>query len=234
MPIARVLFEALARKRLLNVPVWLWAAFIAVSAVFLLVPEIDLAVSRTFYTPDIGFETKGMWYERLVHRSVGVSLVLGNIALIVMWGVNALVNPRVIDFGGKEVLFLLAFLGLGPGLLVNSLLKENWGRARPADIVQFGGNREFTPAFVLSDQGGRSFSSGHAAASFFWILVALLIAPRQKWWVFLAVAYCFVVSWMRIAAGGHFLSDIITSYFMMAILALAMYGAAYRKRKSAS
>jgi lipid A 4'-phosphatase len=234
MPIARVSFYALARKRLLNAPVWLWATFVAVSAVFLLIPQIDLAVSRAFYTPDIGFETKGIWYERLVHRSVGVSLVLGNIALIVIWGVRALANRQAINFRGKELVFLLVFLGLGPGLVVNGLLKENWGRARPADIVQFGGTREFTPAFVLSDQGGKSFSSGHAAASFFWILVALLIAPRHKLWIFLAVAYCLVVSWMRIAAGGHFLSDVVTSYFIMAILALAMYGAAYRKRESAS
>jgi lipid A 4'-phosphatase len=234
MPATRVLFDALARKRLLNAPVWLWAAFVAVSAVFLLFPQIDLAVSRTFYTPQVGFEIKGLWYERVIHRSVGVSLVFGNIALLVLWRFKRFVHRWTIALNGKDLAFLLLFLALGPGLIVNGLLKENWGRARPADIVQFGGTRELTAAFVPSDQEGKSFSSGHAAASFYWIVVALLIAPRRKWWTYLAVAYCLVVSWMRIAAGGHFLSDVVTSFFIMAILALAMYGIVYERPEPAS
>ena len=234
MPVARVLFDTLSRDRLLKATVWLSAAFIAVSAVFVLIPQIDLAVSRAFFTPDVGFETKGLWYERLIHRSVGVLLVLGNMALLVLWRSKRFANPGVVTLRGKELVFLLVFLALGPGLIVNGLLKESWGRARPAQILQFGGNRDFTPAFVLSDQEGKSFSSGHAAASFYWIVVALLIAPRPKWWTYLAAAYCLIVSWMRIAAGGHFLSDVLTSIFVMALLALAMYGAAYERREPAS
>lgn len=233
MTVARVSLNEIMRKRLLNVPVWLWVAFVAVSAVFVLAPQIDLVVSRSFYTPDLGFELKGRWWERLIHGSVGASLVLGNIALILMWRSKRFANRPTIALSGKELGFLLVFLSLGPGLLVNSLLKENWGRARPVDIVAFGGSREFTPAFVVSDQEGKSFTSGHAAASFFWIVVALLIAPERKWWTFLAVAYCLVVSGMRVAAGGHFLSDVVSSYFIMAILALAMYGVAYREREPA-
>lgn len=234
MPVARILFDALVRKRLLNVPVWLWAAFVAVSAVFLLIPQIDLAISRAYYTPQIGFEIKGLWYERLIHRSVGVLLVLGNIALVAVWCLKRFAGRWTIALSGKELVFLLVFLALGPGLIVNGMLKENWGRARPADIVEFGGTREFTPAFVLSDQGGRAFSSGHAAASFYWIVVSLLIAPRRRWWTYIAVVYCLVVSWTRIAAGGHFLSDVVTSFFVMAMLALAMYGVVYERREPAS
>jgi len=231
---ARVLYAALVRKRLLKVPVLLWASFVAVSVVFFLVPQIDLAASRAYYTPQVGFEIKGLWYERLIHGSVGVSLVLGNIALIVLWRFRRSARRSTIALGGKELAFLLVFLALGPGLIVNGVLKERWGRARPADIVEFGGDREFTPAFVLSDQGGRAFSSGHAAASFYWIVVALLIAPRQKRWTYIAVVYCLIVSWARIAAGGHFLSDVVTSYFLMAILVLAMYGAVYERGRPAS
>ncbi len=232
MPIARPGFLTLARHRLLKVPVWLWAAFASVSLAFVAVPQIDLAVSRFFYTPEVGFETKGMWYERLMHASVGVSLVLGNIGLIVLWLFQGTASRRGIDFSGKKLLFLLVFLALGPGLIVNGLLKENWGRARPVDVIEFSGSKEFTPAFVLSDQDGKSFSSGHAAASFYWVVVALLIASRRKRWVYLALSYCLLVSWMRVAAGGHFLSDVVTSVFTMGILAFVMYGIVYPEKGS--
>jgi lipid A 4'-phosphatase len=199
-----------------------------------LVPQIDLVVSRAYYTPGTGFRIKGLWYEYLIHRSVGISLVVGCVALILMWRFKGLGNRWAIDLSGRKLLLLLVFLGLGPGLTVNVLLKENWGRARPDDIVQFGGTREFTPAFVVSDQDGKSFSSGHAAASTFWVLVALLIARRRKRWTVVAVCYCLVVSWMRIAAGGHFLSDVVTSFFLMAILASAMCGIAHGSCQFAS
>ena len=37
-------------------------------------------------------------------------------------------------------LFLILVMLLGPGLLVNGVLKEYWGRPRPRNIIPFGGN----------------------------------------------------------------------------------------------
>lgn len=227
MPLARTGFSILARRRLLNVPVWLWAVFALVSLVFVTLPQVDLAVSRFYYSAETGFEHRGTWYERLMHASVGYSLVLGNIALIVLWRYRGFTAGPGIDVTGKKLAFLLLFLALGPGLIVNSVLKENWGRARPIDVSELGGSKAFSPAFILSDQEGKSFTSGHAAASFYWLVAALLLAPGRKWWASLAALYCLTVSWLRIAAGGHYLSDVVTSFFLMAILALIMHGLAF-------
>jgi len=222
-------FVTRMRMRLLWVPLWLWIAFAAVSALFLFVPQIDLGVSGFFYTPGVGFEANGTPFERLMHGSVGFLLVSGNIGLIALLLIGRFTPRLRVGFGAKELAFLLLLLGLGPGLIVNVLLKENCGRARPVDLVQFGGSKTFTAAFVPSDQEGGSFSSGHAAASAYWILAAVLLAPGRIWLLGVAVAYSLVVSWMRIAAGGHFLSDILTSYFIMAILALALHGIFYKR-----
>ncbi len=216
------------KRRFLWVPFWVWIAFALVSALLVFYPEIDLMTSRFFYTPGVGFEAKGTWVERLIYRSVGFLLVVGNIGLIAWWLSARFASRLRIRFTAKELAFLLLLLALGPGLIVNGLLKENWGRARPIKLAQFGGSDRFTAAFVLSDQEGKSFSSGHTAASAYWIVAVLLLAPRRIWLLGVAIAYSLAVSWMRMAAGGHFLSDVVTSYFIVAILALALYGLFYQ------
>ena len=224
MPSSLSSLQTRMKKRFLQVPLWVWASFVLVSTLFVLIPEIDLAVAELFFTPGVGFEENGTTRERLFHRSVGVLLVVGNIGLIALLLSERLARRARSRITGKNLAFLLIVLTLGPGLIVNALLKENWGRARPVELVQFGGTKEFTSAFIPSHQEGGSFSSGHAAASAYWLLAALLIAPRRIWLVGIAVVYSLAVSWMRMAAGGHFLSDIVTSYFIVAILAIGLYG----------
>jgi len=214
--------------RFLRVPFRVWIAFALVTALFVFYPEIDLAASRFFFTPGVGFETRGTPVERLIYHSVGFLLVVGNISLIVWLVLARFTNRLQAWFTAKELAFLLLLLALGPGLIVNGLLKGNWGRARPIDLAQFGGSYRFTAAFVLSDQEGRSFSSGHTAASAYWIVVVLLIAPQRIWLLGVAIAYSLAVSWMRMATGGHFMSDVVTSYFIVAILARALYELLYR------
>jgi len=215
------------KGRFLGVPFWIWIAFILISALFVLFPEIDLAVSQFFFTPSVGFEAKGAGIERLIYRSVGFLLVVGNTGLIAWWLSARFLSRLRIQCTTKDLAFLLLLLALGPGLIVNGLLKGNWGRARPIDLMQFSGSDRFTAAFVLSDQEGRSFSSGHTAASAYWIVVVFLIAPQRIWLLGIAIAYSLAVSWMRIAVGGHFLSDVVTSYFIVAILALALHRLLY-------
>ena len=53
----------------------------------------------------------------------------------------------------------------GPGLVVNGVLKAFWGRARPSQILEFGGAAQFTPPVQIADQCARncSFVSGEAS-----------------------------------------------------------------------
>ena len=108
---------------------------------------------------------------------------------------------------------------LGPGVLVNSVFKEHWDRARPRQIQEFGGDKQFTPAWVVSNQCDRncSFTSGHAAAGF--AFVVMHFVARSRTWLWLGLASGALIGAARIAVGAHFLSDIVFSFFLVYLVA---------------
>ncbi len=73
-------------------------------------------------------------------------------------------------------------LAIGPGLVVNTLLKDHWGRARPHQILEFGGTAHFSPAVLISDQCARNCPShpGHAALGFWLVAFAAVVPDRWK------------------------------------------------------
>ncbi len=210
-------------KAFLNsVPFPIWLLFLATSFIWIFYPQIDLQTSGLFYTPEMGFYSKNSWWEMVLYKSVPVLLIGINVLALGVWIYNRINSKTIAAFDGKKLLFALLVLGIGSGLIVNALLKDHWGRARPIQIEEFGGKRTFTPAFVLSDQNGNSFSSGHASGAFALIAYALL-ARRKKLWMTLALLYGFSVGYARMAAGGHFLSDVVVSFFIMYITAKMLY-----------
>ncbi|EXJ16810.1 phosphatase PAP2 family protein [Imhoffiella purpurea] len=198
-----------------GVPIAIWILFFTFADIMLAAPRIDLWVSGAFFSPETGFELREQPLERLLYWSVNVATTSVVVFLGGLWWFR-----RV---PGRKLLYLLAVLILVPGLLVNSTLKEHWGRARPVQVMEFDGTRAFSPPFVPSDQGGGSFSSGHAAAAAYLVVVAAVLAGCRSWWVAAALIYSLMVGFVRIAAGGHFLSDVVTSFFLVLIGALMLY-----------
>ncbi|MGB5831641.1 MAG: phosphatase PAP2 family protein [Thiohalocapsa sp.] len=203
------------RRRLYGVPVTAIVFFLAFASLMLAFPGIDLALSRPFYTPGMGFEANGRRWERVLYHSIELLMVTVNLSLIGLWLFNRRARPSLLKFNGRKLLFLLCLLALLPGLIVNQVLKENWGRARPVNVVEFGGDLRFTPPFVTSDQQGGSFSSGHAAAAFYLVAVAAILFGRRSRWVLATTVYAVLIGLVRIAAGGHYASDVLTSGFLV-------------------
>ena len=208
-------------KKILNVSLFIWLSFFIISFIFILFPDIDIAFSSLFY--DGGFYLKGSLYEVFFYKSVPIvvsTLAVGSIAL---YTYNKITKHNIFSIDNRKMLYIVLVLALAPGLIVNATFKENWGRARPAEIKQFGGDKTFTPAFVLSDQKGNSFSSGHGSAAFSVLGFALLARKRRELWIALALSYGVAVSFARIIGGGHFLSDNITSFFVVYITTHILY-----------
>lgn len=203
--------------RLLGVPVWLWLGFVGFADLVLAFPEIDWAVARWFYRPEVGFPLRGVWWERIGYYSVRWLMVGINLGLIGLWLYNRRSGRRLLGFTGRRLVLLLCLLALVPGLLVNAVLKEHWGRARPVKTVELGGYRTFSPAFVRSDQGGGAFSSGHVAAAAYLVAVAAVLGNGRPFWIALAVGYTLFIALVRIGAGGHWLSDAVTSVLLVGI-----------------
>ena len=194
---------------------------------FVLAPGTDLWFSGLFYSESAGFYLRNAWWVRflyeMVHPLAGV-IILG--LLIAM--VYNLVRRRAVDpFNTRAILYLLTVLALGPGLVVNVVFKSEWGRARPRDIVEFGGERTFTPAFAISDQCERncSFPSGHSSIPFALSAFAFVFWRRRRLIYVGAAAFGGLVGLGRIVQGAHFLSDVVFSGIFVFVIAylLARY-----------
>jgi lipid A 4'-phosphatase len=189
------------------------ALFLFAAALFTAVPRLDVWVAAWFYRG--GFVLADEMVSRFLFRLVywvtdALAILLPLALLIILWRKRPLCG---LDRTGA--IFLIVSLAVGPGLIVNSALKDHWGRARPGQIVEFGGSRQFTPALEPSDQCERncSFPAGHPAIGFYFVSFALLIpAARPRRWVFVAAILAgALIGLMRMAQGAHFLSDVVFS-----------------------
>lgn len=201
-------------KKYLNVKLYFWLLFLVSSLIFILFPQIDLFVTSIFYDGK-SFPMNNTWIESLFYYSVKPLIIIFILSTLSIFIYNRLNKKNILNVNAKVILYVVLVLSIAPGLIVNATLKENWGRARPAQTINFGGNKEFTPAFIVSDQGGYSFSSGHSAAAFSLMGFALLAKRRRQLWLNLAITYGISVSIARMAAGGHFFSDVVTSFFIV-------------------
>jgi len=186
---------------------------LAVTLLLVAVPQIDLGVSALFYDAATNrFMADGPLLD-LIRKGVPPILYSALLFTALLWlGDRFVPGPRLNHPDGRQVLFLVLSLALGPGLIVNGILKEWWGRARPSDIVPFGGEATFTPPWMIADQcaSNCSFVSGHVSIAFWVVAFALLVPRRARTWaVAVALMFGVAVGLARIVVGAHFLSDVV-------------------------
>lgn len=214
-------------KRTRRIELAFAAIAVGLAHLFVLVPEIDLWFADLFYRDSAGFYLRDATWVRFVYEIVGPIVVVLTLSLLIVLLYNLVRRHAAGPFSTRAVLFLMATLALGPGLLVNEVLKNHWGRARPRDIVEFGGTQTFTPAFVVSDQCERncSFVSGHSSVPFALCSLAFVLRRRRKAIFAGATMFGGLVGLGRIAQGAHFLSDVIFSGILVFLVAyvLAFY-----------
>jgi len=105
---------------------------------------------------------------------------------------------------------------LGPGLIVNTAFKHNWGRPRPRQILELGGTQKYLPVWQKGISGeGKSFPSGHASVAFYLFTPFFFLRKsRKKWAVFfllLGITYGLFMGAARMVQGAHFPSDVVWS-----------------------
>jgi len=196
--------------------------FLLASLVVLKFPAIDIYLAGLFF--DGRFHMQWQWWERALHHSVSVFLYASMAVVVGVYALNRITRARRWGIDGPKVLYLLLVLAVGAGLVVNATLKDNFGRARPRDVQEFGGPKLFTPAFVMADEcrTNCSFSSGDTAGAFFSLSLAMAFGRRRALFV-TSVVFGVAVSIARMAAGAHFFSDILVSFFVMLITADVLY-----------
>lgn len=208
---------------------WLWA--IAALVPLVLFPGIDIAVSALFFdaaTRSFPFRVHPL--GEFARKTLPVFLFAAAGLIGLAGAASAFVKRPVAGIRPPMALLVVGSLALGPGLVVNLILKDNWGRARPSTIAEFNAghqpDRRFTPALALSDQcpDNCSFPSGHAALGFWTVSLALLAPPgRRRPALAAALAFGAAMGLVRIAQGGHFISDVAFSGVIVVGLSMGLY-----------
>jgi lipid A 4'-phosphatase len=211
------------------------AIAVVAGLVFGVYPELDLRVARHFYRVVDSSKNAFAWriyppvmLARDIGLWIGALLAVPAIAALV---IKLILPRRKLLMSGRAIVFLIATLALAPGLLVNVLLKDHWGRPRPIDVTQFGGDQHFVAWWDPRGDcpANCAFVSGDVAGAF-WAMAPAALAPPQ--WRALAFGAALALGTgmavIRVMAGGHFLSDVIFAGVFTFIVIWIMYALIYR------
>ena len=199
---------------------------IVVGVIFFVFPQIDLAVSAIFFKNGHFYLAKTPFIKFLYSYTPLLAILTGIFSFISIIYMTIQKVDLLFGFRKKIYIFMVLAILVGPGLIVNLVLKENFGRARPRDIVEFGGNKEFTRPFSISNQceTNCSFVSGHSSTGFYFCALALIFSGRKKKLVFWSgILLGTVIGLVRIIAGGHFASDVYFSFVAVYLSALLLH-----------
>lgn len=196
---------------------------IAIVSLATMLTHLDTQISHLFFNVQDRFYLKGSSLEQLIYQSINLAVLLT--ALCCLGYLIARVFFKRGQRHHRLMLALFFSMLIGPGIIVNSLLKDNWGRPRPIQTQEFGG--QYQPKALLEfnwGNKGSSFPSGHASVPFAFLVLAFAARRRGKselaakittglscWFVAVALA--------RIAAGGHHFSDVMWGGYISFMIA---------------
>ncbi|MBI3498647.1 MAG: phosphatase PAP2 family protein [Proteobacteria bacterium] len=181
--------------------------------IFTVFPELDLKASSIFLDPGTGrwLASEQPWAEAF-RQALSLAAALVPAAAIALFFYARRTRRRLPGGDGRIALYLILCLALGPGLLVNVVLKEHWGRARPSQIAEFGHDRRFTPALLPANECSHncSFVSGEVSLGFSFMALGWIAVGRLRPLLLAAAATLgLAMGALRMAQGGHFLSDVL-------------------------
>lgn len=213
----------------------LWFIALLVSAVlFSAAPQIDIVISSLFYW-DGGFIGSRSTILEAVRQVIWTTA--SGVGLFALFGLLvAVLRGSFLGSSGQIWNIVVTVYVLGPGVMANLLLKSYWGRARPVNVMEFGGSADFTPALLATDAcaANCSFVSGEASgATAAAVAIWLFSAPIPTLWLRncvrgFAIAIAVVGSGLRVVAGGHFMSDVV--FAVLIVTGLAVFLLWYRGR----
>lgn len=178
-------------------------------------PSFDIFFSSIFYKGNGQFVFQSYYTFVLLVREIMLPAVLVYVLILPIFSKFFLINKIFFNyvFSSKEFLFI--WMSILLNTTVVHLFKNFWGRARPGDIIQLGGEGVFTPWYKLSDActTNCSFVSGDSAAGF--SIIILYFVTQNLKYIYLSIFFGLLLGIVRITEGAHFLSDVVFSGLMV-------------------
>lgn len=211
------------------------AAMVVTFVVFYLFPGLDTATTRLFFDPSIGFPLSQHEEINSFQMVLRWSAIVFAILMLLGFAASFVRLPaaqRLVRHRRAFVYFFLV-VALGLGAVVNGF-KDHWGRPRPSHTIEFLGKYDYVPPLIMSDACDRncSFPAGDPAVGFALIAFALVFRRRQRLFLALALGAGGALGLMRVAMGGHYLSDVIFSAAMMFFVAKLLYVLVFERLKA--
>lgn len=217
-----------------------WALISATLACLLLLSwavihwDLDRSIVSRFYSPLSG------WYlgnhqpwKALYEYGTIPGLALAITALFA-W-VTCLMKTRLLHLRSYFLVIVMTAV-IGPGILVNGILKSYWGRPRPRQVQEFGGQWEYRHLHQPGTPGrGESFPCGHCTTGF--LFCALIVFRRKNAWIALAGGTAGLIlggllGTARVFQGAHFPSDVLWSLGIVLMTVLTLYYLVFQIPKS--
>jgi lipid A 4'-phosphatase len=204
------------------------ALTLATLVVFALWPQIDLGAARFFYS-ESGFSHTPPEMALRAFFNITPFVVLAALGALYLLRRFGFAIPHAPS--GLQIVFLVATMAVGPGLIVNLGLKDHTHRPRPVHTQQFGGTAEFRPWYRFDGdcRTNCSFVSGEGSEAF-WMVAPASLAPPPFRPLAIAGALLFGVltSLLRMAFGGHYLSDVLLAALIVMIVVRSAWALFFR------
>jgi lipid A 4'-phosphatase len=190
---------------------WIPVAIMFVTAIIFNLFDLDLRIQSYYYQD--GWRLDHLWWVRLLYRYANIPALLISVGALMLYLYSYRQQSSYLKYR-KMALFLSLAMIIGPGIIVNSIFKDNWGRPRPREIELYGGRYAYeAPLNIDPESPGKSFPCGHATVGFYFFAPALLFAIKKRQFYFFitcfAIVFGTVIGWVRVIQGGHFVSDVI-------------------------
>lgn len=217
--------QALTHKYLLPL---LLAGLILSYWLFSNVPALDIAVSRLFFADGAFWGQNRSWLElpRQFFWNLSLGLILASVIALSL-SHSQYWPQRILPTREWNVIFW-SFV-LGPGILVNAILKSFSGRPRPVRVLDFDGTAPFRAVGEWNGicANNCSFVSGEVSSTTAFCLSGVILIQYHSAWLgpqrvralYAVLAGIFAFVFMhRIVTGGHFLSDAIFAALLTALV----------------
>lgn len=195
----------------------------AVAILFTVFPAWDLAITAPFWDrAHRAFPLAAApWAQsaRALGNYIPWLLAAPAFAALVL---KFLLPRRRMILPARAAVLLALTMALGPGLVVNGILKAHWGRPRPVHTEEFGGADAFK-AWYQTDgacPANCSFISGEGALGFWLVAPASLLPPGPVRAVALVGALVFgaAAGGLRLTFGGHYFTDVVFSGVVVIVI----------------
>ncbi len=201
------------------------AILIPVSIIFHLT-DLDLTLLANFYDPTLGWRLGDSfpWRQLYNYGTIPATVLAGGALLTLL---SSLFAGKTVPFR-RQALFLVLLMAIGPGLMVNVIFKDHWGRPRPREIQRFAGEQHFLPVWSKGvDGNGYSFPSGHASMGFYLVAPYFILRRRRPGMARLflggGLGAGIMIGAARMVQGGHFASDVLWSGGFVYLSGMALY-----------